>query len=74
MDAYEPDRYDEWADAQMHAHHAITPHWAAQEAAYEGDEDPFDLLHQPPCDPWADSDGVATADAVIDRWFDHLRY
>lgn len=68
------DAYDEWIEQQRLDHEDITPHWAEQEAAHEGDEDPFDLLHQPPFDPWADSDGVAAADAVIDRWFDHIRY
>ena len=79
MDDYEPDAYDEWADDQMHAHYAITPHWSEQEAAHEHDEDPFDWQHDhiyrdESRDPWADFAGVAAADSVIDHWFGPIRF
>ncbi|MGC4106437.1 MAG: hypothetical protein QM753_08795 [Thermomicrobiales bacterium] len=79
MDAYEADLFDEWVEEQMHAHHAITPHWSEQEAAHADDEDPFawqydHIYRDEPFDPWADFAGVAAADSVIDRWFDRIRY
>lgn len=65
------DAYDEWLEQQRLDHEQIAPH-------PEPDDDPFIWQHEhiyrdEPHDPWADFDGVAAADSVIDRWFDRFR-